>query len=70
MHKATNFLFSLPSMAFIVAGVLPGCTSYKTTTMMPAPVVYQNFNGRPLCASDGDAKKYNDRGILRNKQDS
>lgn len=40
--KASNILFRLSVLALIVAGVLPGCTSHKTTTMMPAPVIYHN----------------------------
>ena len=40
--KASNFLFRLSGLALIVVSTLPGCTSHKTTTMMPAPVVYHN----------------------------
>jgi len=42
MLKANIILFRLSVLALIVVGILPGCTSHKTTTMMPAPVIYHN----------------------------
>ena len=40
--KVNKHLFGISWFAIVVASVLPGCTSHKTTTMMPAPVIYQN----------------------------
>ena len=42
MLKVTNLLFRLSGLSLIVASVLPGCTSHKTTTMMPTPIIYHN----------------------------
>jgi len=48
MHKAIKFLYSVPSLVLIVIGVLPGCASHTTSTMMPAPVIYHSSSIDPF----------------------
>ena len=38
----------MPSLLLILAGALPGCVSHKTSTMMPAPVIYHHSSIDPF----------------------
>jgi len=48
MHKAIKFLSSIPSLALIVIGVLSGCASHTSSTMMPSPVIYRSASIDPF----------------------